>query len=97
MYTENEIKAPNGIMMIAALLIAQLAAVGLILTLGRAGGLFAILTVLVAIVVFICWFGFFMVNPNEAKILQLFGKYVGTVKNEAYDGLIRFMLKKQSL
>jgi regulator of protease activity HflC (stomatin/prohibitin superfamily) len=26
----------------------------------------------------ICWAGFFMVHPNEAKVLQLFGKYVGT-------------------
>ena len=26
------------------------------------------------------WAGFFLVNPNEAKVLQLFGKYVGTVK-----------------
>jgi regulator of protease activity HflC (stomatin/prohibitin superfamily) len=31
------------------------------------------------IIVFICWFGLFMVNPKEAKVLQLFGKYVGTV------------------
>jgi len=26
----------------------------------------------------ILWAGFFMVHPNEAKVLQLFGKYVGT-------------------
>ncbi len=26
--------------------------------------------------------GLFMVNPNEGKVLQLFGKYVGTVKTE---------------
>jgi regulator of protease activity HflC (stomatin/prohibitin superfamily) len=26
--------------------------------------------------------GLFMVNPNEARVLQLFGKYVGTAKNE---------------
>jgi regulator of protease activity HflC (stomatin/prohibitin superfamily) len=26
------------------------------------------------------WAGFFLVNPNEAKVLQVFGKYVGTVK-----------------
>ena len=25
-------------------------------------------------------FGLFLVNPNEARVLQLFGKYVGTVK-----------------
>ena len=24
--------------------------------------------------------GFFMVNPNEAKVLQLFGRYIGTVR-----------------
>jgi regulator of protease activity HflC (stomatin/prohibitin superfamily) len=29
---------------------------------------------------FLCWAGFFLVNPNEAKVLQIFGKYVGTVK-----------------
>ncbi|HEY3174939.1 MAG TPA: SPFH domain-containing protein [Candidatus Polarisedimenticolia bacterium] len=28
----------------------------------------------------VCLFGFFMVNPNEARVLQLFGKYAGTVK-----------------
>lgn len=32
-----------------------------------------------AVVVF-CWFGLFMVAPNQAKVLQLFGDYVGTVK-----------------
>ena len=26
------------------------------------------------------WAGFFIVNPNEAKVLQLFGNYVGTVE-----------------
>lgn len=34
--------------------------------------------ILATIVVAICWAGFFMVHPNEAKVLQLFGKYVGT-------------------
>ena len=29
---------------------------------------------------FLSWLGFFIVNPNEAKVLQVFGKYVGTVK-----------------
>jgi regulator of protease activity HflC (stomatin/prohibitin superfamily) len=32
-----------------------------------------------SIIVAIFWAGFFMVHPNEAKVLQLFGKYVGTV------------------
>lgn len=33
---------------------------------------------LASIIVAICWAGLFMVHPNEAKVLQLFGKYVGT-------------------
>lgn len=28
----------------------------------------------------VAWFGLFIVNPNEAKVLQLFGNYVGTVR-----------------
>jgi regulator of protease activity HflC (stomatin/prohibitin superfamily) len=33
---------------------------------------------LLSVVVLICWAGLFMVHPNEAKVLQLFGKYTGT-------------------
>ena len=28
-------------------------------------------------ILMICYKGFFMVHPNQAKVLQLFGKYVG--------------------
>ncbi len=38
-------------------------------------------SVLLAIVTSICLGGFFMVAPNEGKVLQLFGSYVGTVKD----------------
>jgi regulator of protease activity HflC (stomatin/prohibitin superfamily) len=34
--------------------------------------------VLSAIVVLILWAGLFMIHPNEAKVLQLFGSYAGT-------------------
>jgi regulator of protease activity HflC (stomatin/prohibitin superfamily) len=37
-------------------------------------------SVLATIFVLILWGGLFMVNPNEAKVMQLFGKYVGTVR-----------------
>ncbi len=30
---------------------------------------------------FVPWAGLFIVNPNEARVLQLFGSYVGTVKS----------------
>lgn len=37
--------------------------------------LFLVLTLII-----IAWTGFFVVHPNEAKVLQLFGKYVGTTR-----------------
>ena len=35
-----------------------------------------------SIIVFICWFGFFMVAPNQGRVMQLFGKYVGSERQE---------------
>ena len=71
---------PSGYLMILVLLAAQL---GLGYVVVRAFQTESIVTFLVAvfasIVVLVCWAGFMMVHPNEAKVLQLFGKYVGTV------------------
>jgi regulator of protease activity HflC (stomatin/prohibitin superfamily) len=37
-------------------------------------------TVLVAVALLICLLGFFMVHPNQSKVLTLFGTYVGSVR-----------------
>lgn len=39
---------------------------------------------LVELVLFVLFFGFFIVNPNEAQVLQLFGAYAGTVKDAGF-------------
>ena len=39
------------------------------------------LWVAVFLIQFAGWMGFFIVNPNQAQVLQLFGGYVGTVKS----------------
>ena len=80
MMTEKEIKAPNGIIFIFVLLLAQIGSVSFLLTnMMNRNFTFSIVALLIAIAVFICWFGFFMVNPKEARVMQLFGKYSGTV------------------
>jgi regulator of protease activity HflC (stomatin/prohibitin superfamily) len=79
MITESEIKAPNGILMIFVLLVAQVASGMLLAVMAKAGPLMAVTCLFIFIGIFICWFGFFMVNPKEGRVLQLFGKYVGTV------------------
>ena len=44
--------------------------------------------------VFILWFGFFMVHPNEARVLQLFGAYVGTAREPGLRWANPFYAKK---
>ncbi len=80
MFTEKEINTPNGIMFIVVLLAIQVGSIA-ITTFGfqAYSGLQITVGLLLTIASFICWFGFFMVDPREARVLQLFGKYVGTV------------------
>jgi regulator of protease activity HflC (stomatin/prohibitin superfamily) len=40
----------------------------------------AVIAILLFVAVMICYKGFFMVHPNQAKVLQLFGTYVGSVR-----------------
>ncbi len=71
-------KVPNGIPIILLLFVAQLAFA--FLTIRGGQPILIMVGVIASIVTFISWFGLFMVHPNEAKVLQLFGKYTGTVK-----------------
>jgi hypothetical protein len=80
MIREQARKVSSGYLMLVVLTIAQF---GFAYAIYRAVVVINIpgilLFALASIVVAICWAGLFMVHPNEAKVLQLFGKYVGTV------------------
>ena len=65
MITENRMQAPNGFVVLLALQIGFL-------------GLICILSL--PVVGFLCA-GFFTVNPNEGRVLQFFGRYIGTVQD----------------
>jgi regulator of protease activity HflC (stomatin/prohibitin superfamily) len=51
--------------------------------------------VLLAVINLICAFGLFIVNPNEAKVLQLFGRYVGTVRDPGWKWANPFYSKRK--
>jgi regulator of protease activity HflC (stomatin/prohibitin superfamily) len=36
------------------------------------------------IALLICWGGFLIVQPNEAKVLVFFGKYIGSIRNDGF-------------
>ncbi len=72
----------SGYPMLVILALAQLSSLYLLflgIRTASIGGVVA--AALFVAVVAILWFGLFMVHPNEAKVLQLFGKYVGTVRD----------------
>ena len=79
MIRENVRDVSSGYLMLIVLVILQLAtAYGIYSALRVMWVPGLILAVLASIVVLIMWAGLFMIHPNEAKVLQLFGKYVGT-------------------
>ncbi|HEY7086492.1 MAG TPA: SPFH domain-containing protein [Tepidisphaeraceae bacterium] len=51
--------------------------------------------ILLGVIAVICLFGLFVVNPNEAKVLQLFGKYVGTVREPGWKWANPFYTKRK--
>jgi regulator of protease activity HflC (stomatin/prohibitin superfamily) len=79
MIHEEVRKVSSGYLMLVVLAVAQLAFAYAIFRSVVVFNVGAILGfTLASVVVAICWAGLFMVHPNEAKVLQLFGKYVGT-------------------
>lgn len=72
---EFEAHSGSGYTMLAALFLLQLISIGAVIFMP---GFIKILAILVSALVFIGWFGFYMVHPNQGKVLQLFGRYAGT-------------------
>ena len=85
MTQEKSHAAPSGLLVVLALVAALAVVVALFVVDVAAdaqvsfGGLICILLVLV--IVFLLA-GVFVVNPNEGRVLQFFGRYVGTVRDQ---------------
>jgi len=81
--TEKLVSTLPGLLMLPVLLLAAAALLrfGVVAFQGGpslAGGLFF----LAGFISLFCLGGLFVVNPNEARVLQLFGDYVGTVRDD---------------
>ena len=82
MITEKSIKAKSGIPMLLLFILALVLDVAMIIYAGNNQIVPLLVLGLVLLpVIIIMMVGLFMVNPNESKVLQLFGKYVGTVSD----------------
>jgi regulator of protease activity HflC (stomatin/prohibitin superfamily) len=88
-------KAQSGMLMLLLLLAATGFLIWRIAVAGMASNEAALLWIApLLIVVLVCFGGLFIVNPNEAKVLVLFGKYAGTVKTDGFWWVNPFMVKK---
>ena len=81
MIRERQITALPGLPMLLLLLATDAAAIyGLIQAASNDAWVLLTVTIIVIVVATILMAGLFVVNPNEAKVLQFFGDYVGSVK-----------------
>ncbi len=81
MIREIERKAASGFLALLILLAASIFDIWMIIRAANAQDAPRIAIGMVAIpVLLVLWLGLFIVNPNESKVLQLFGRYVGTVR-----------------
>ncbi|MCC7249764.1 MAG: SPFH domain-containing protein [Lysobacter sp.] len=93
---ENQYRSLSGIPMLLLFLAAM--AAGLYLVMGGAAGSSLITLIVGCVVITLGGFGMaglYMVEPNQAAVLNLFGKYVGTVKDGGLRWNSPFYAKKK--
>ena len=97
MLREIEKRALSGLVMIVLLPAVLLALVWMAIAALRRGDVWeSVLWWLAVATVAVLHAGFFVVNPNEGKVLQLFGEYKGTVKNPGLRWANPFYTKRRA-
>ncbi len=80
---EKEIKGVPGWPMLFLLIATLILSVVMLIAAARAESWLAVLAWIVLLLAGVfCMFGFAVINPNEAKVIQLFGVYVGSIKQQ---------------
>ena len=94
--TEKTASVQNGWLMLGVLILTALGLglflYNIILTFGAVK---LVTFILGTIVWCVLWAGFFTLQPNEAAVLILFGKYIGTVKSSGFSWANPFFTKKK--
>jgi regulator of protease activity HflC (stomatin/prohibitin superfamily) len=96
MIREKELHPPSGITVLLFLVPALLgSAAMLVISIGIGQPVLILVCGLVVALIAFLFAGLFMVNPNEAKVLQLFGKYVGSAREPGLRWANPFYMKKK--
>jgi len=96
MLRENEYRAASGLPALLILIVIAILSMIFFVKGAQAQSVpSAVLAILVFIVTMVMMAGLFTVNPGEAKALQLFGEYKGTVKRQGFWFANPFLTKKK--
>jgi hypothetical protein len=96
MLRERELKPVSGGMMLMVFIVAMVLLPVAFAAAVRAGSVpLAVSWALVWVLDLLALNGLFVVNPNEAKVIQLFGTYVGTVKDPGFKWINPFCTKRK--
>ncbi|GAB4316687.1 MAG: SPFH domain-containing protein [Candidatus Zixiibacteriota bacterium] len=91
-YQETLRSGANGIATLIMLIVLLLVSVGLVVV---GPPVLKVVAGLLGLLFLFLMFGCFMVAPNEARVLQLFGKYVGSCRTEGLRWANPFYMKKK--
>ena len=93
---ENNVRSFPGIPALLAMLAGLLAMTLLMIqSIANENVVLALVCLTVGVVLFVLLFGLYMVEPNQAAVLSLFGRYVGTVKEQGLRWNNPFYAKKK--
>ena len=85
MLSEKEAQCLQGWLIVVVLLVVALAAAwALAQEIQVQSGVFIVVGILVIAADASCWYGFTVVNPNDAKVVTLFGVYKGSMKKPGF-------------
>lgn len=91
--SEKPCKVYSGYLMLLAGILLLAAAIAVIFQGDSTGIVIAFMLLLLASIV--AFSGLFIVNPNDAKVMVLFGKYAGTVRQNGFFWANPFFVKKK--
>ncbi len=94
MINEKQGFSVNGYGVVVVLSIAAIWVLSQLHNISQASTSFIAVLSVTAVLVIICLLGFFMVQPNQGKVLSLFGSYVGTEKRNGLRWTIPLYLRR---
>jgi hypothetical protein len=94
--SEKPTKVLSGyLMLVVGIAIVAVAAVMAYLASSTTNSLYAIPSVILFIISILVFVGLFIVNPNDAKVMVLFGSYAGTVRHYGFYWANPFFIKRK--